>query len=111
MLRSRPQIIFAALLALLISGAQLSAHAGHVAPARSKPQKADLKDRRLQIQKEIEAAVATPGRGLFDATTWGEDITNPFTNITTGGIAKLKAEGVDVDRLAALKAVVINGSY
>jgi hypothetical protein len=45
-----------------------------------------------------------------DASNWGTDISNPFTNLTDQGKEKLKAAGVDVERLPKLKAVLIAGS-
>jgi hypothetical protein len=46
-----------------------------------------------------------------DATTWGESIANPFTALTEEGKKKLRAEGVEVDRLSRMKARLITGSY
>jgi hypothetical protein len=67
--------------------------------------RAELEARRVELRKEIAA-----DKGV-DAKNWGEDISNPFTNLTEDGKAKLLAEGVDVDRLAKLKAVLITGNY
>jgi hypothetical protein len=71
--------------------------------AADSPKKDD--SRRERLRKEI-----LEQRG-FDATRWGEDVRNPFTDLTAEGKAKLKAEGVEVDRLAKLKAVLITGNY
>jgi hypothetical protein len=65
----------------------------------------ELEKRREQLRKTVAAA-----RGV-DAKNWGEDITNPFTNLTAAGKRKLAAQAVDVDRLPKLRAVLITGSY
>jgi hypothetical protein len=58
-----------------------------------------------QLRKEIREK-----KGI-DATRWGEDIRNPFTNLTAEGKAKLKKQGVDVERLVKRRAVLLTGVY
>jgi hypothetical protein len=58
-----------------------------------------------QLRKEIREK-----KGI-DAAHWGEDIRNPFTNLTAEGKAKLKKQGVDVERLVKRKAVLLTGTY
>jgi hypothetical protein len=65
--------------------------------------RAELAERRSQLRKEIAKK-----KGV-DAKNWGEDITNPFTNLTDEGKATLKAQGVDLERLVKLKAVLLAG--
>jgi hypothetical protein len=69
-----------------------------------------LKALRTQLTKEVKE-VAAARRGAVDARNWGEDIANPFTNLTEEGKKKLRLEGIDVDRLARLRAVLITGNY
>jgi hypothetical protein len=60
---------------------------------------------REEARREVLAA-----KGV-DASRWGEDVPNPFTNLTEEGRKKLKAAGVDVERLVKLKAVLLTGTY
>jgi hypothetical protein len=46
-----------------------------------------------------------------DATVWGQDTPNPFTNITPEGKAMLEERCLDIDKLARYKAVLITGNY
>jgi hypothetical protein len=63
-----------------------------------------------ELREEAEARKGPPeGPSQVDAKNWGEDIANPFTALTPEGKKKLAAEGVDVDRLLKLKAVLLAG--
>ncbi len=42
-----------------------------------------------------------------DAARWGEDVPNPFTHLTPSGRKELEAEGVDVNGLLKMRAVMI----
>jgi hypothetical protein len=67
--------------------------------------RAELEKRRAQLRKEI-----APTRGV-EASRGGEDVANPFTNLTAQGREKLAARGIDVGQLRKLKAVLLTGSY
>jgi hypothetical protein len=45
------------------------------------------------------------------AANWGEDIANPFTNVSKDGEAKLREKGVDVRELKRLEARLLTGEY
>jgi hypothetical protein len=47
----------------------------------------------------------------FDARRWGEDVPNPFRNLTPQGRKRLEAEGVEVSKLLKMRAVMITGNY
>ncbi len=64
-----------------------------------------------ELLKEFAARKETEEPPQVDAKNWGEDIANPFTALTPEGKDKLAAEGVDVDRLLKLKAVLLTGDY
>jgi hypothetical protein len=67
-----------------------------------------------QIELEKERARRRTEIALvsgLNAKNWGEDIANPFTNVTAEGKKKLHAQGIDAARLPSLKAVLITGSY
>lgn len=68
--------------------------------------------RRLQLaeqRKRVAAEIARVKGG--DTATWGEDITNPFTNLSEEVKENLDLAGVDVPRLAKLRAVLLRGEY
>jgi hypothetical protein len=83
---------------LLILGAFL----GLAVAVSAAPLSAD-DDERKALRKQILA------RKGVDARRWGEDIANPFTNLTETALSRLKAEGVDPDRLVKLRAVLLTG--
>jgi hypothetical protein len=65
-----------------------------------------------ELREEAQARKGPPeGPPQVDAKNWGQDIANPFTALTVEGKKKLAAEGVDVDRLLKLKAVLLTGEY
>jgi sugar lactone lactonase YvrE len=64
-----------------------------------------------ELRKEAAARKGPEEPPQVDAKTWGEDIANPFTALTPEGKKKLAAEGVDVERLRKLKAVLLTGEY
>jgi hypothetical protein len=70
-----------------------------------------------KLREQILAELAAPDRKNIlavkgvNAKNWGEDIVNPFTNLTEEGKAKLQAKGVDVQRLAKLPARLLTGEY
>ncbi len=65
----------------------------------------DLEKGRRAILAKVEAAKG------FDARRWGEDLPNPFTNVSPEGRKRLEEEGVDFARLLKMRAVIITGSY
>jgi hypothetical protein len=52
-----------------------------------------------------------PASERINAKNWGEDIANPFTNLTDEGRERLKARGIDVERLMKLPARLLIGNY
>jgi len=65
---------------------------------------ADLEKKKKKLSKQI---TETKGTDTADLPA----VLNPFTNLSEEGLAKLKVRGVDVARLAKLKAVLLTGSY
>jgi hypothetical protein len=72
---------------------------GHLAREQRKGRRHEL----IQAILAVERAT--------DATTWGDPIPNPFTALTEEGRNKLRAEGVEVDRLLKMRARLIVGNY
>src|SRR5205823_5288433 len=64
---------------------------------------AEKKKKKLRDQITAETGVAT--------SDWCKSVVNPFTNLTPEGKAKLRARGIDAERLARLKAVLLTGIY
>jgi hypothetical protein len=71
--------------------------------------RAEVEKARQQMREAITAALENRGPPEVDARSWGEDIANPFTDLSAESKEKLAAEGVDVDRLPKLKAVLLAG--
>jgi hypothetical protein len=66
--------------------------------------------RRAQRGQALARRIAEVQHGT-DATTWGESIANPFTALSEEGKKKLRAEGIEVDRLLKMRARLITGTY
>jgi hypothetical protein len=68
-----------------------------------------LREQRKGRRQELAKAIAVE-KGT-DATRWGDPIPNPFTALTEEGKNKLRGEGVEVDKLLKMRAVLIVGNY
>lgn len=76
------------------------------AEAKNDPARAhELAKARKELADQVKKAQAV------DVTPFAKQITNPFTALTEEGKAKLKLRGINVDRLAKLKAVYLVGNY
>jgi hypothetical protein len=73
--------------------------------AKLPPLAADADKKKKQLSDR-----AAEQRGV-SAADWCAPVANPFTNLTAEGKGKLRARGVDPDRLAKLKAVLLTGEY
>jgi hypothetical protein len=63
-----------------------------------------------EVTKEAVHARVLAKEG-FNAREWGEDIENPFKELAADTQRKLKARGIEIERLALLEARLLHGEY
>src|SRR5437764_754197 len=64
-------------------------------------------DAQKRLRKEILTADGVDPLRWADPTRWGEDVANPFTGLSAEARGKLRKQGLDTDRLAKMRAVVL----